>query len=389
MVMASSITASPLHDVDRLSAVIDLDAIVQNWRILERFANNTPAMPVLKADAYGHGMLPVAKALYQNGCRSAFTASIDEAVAIACVLPEMTIAYFDGPCRDDEDLILTHKIIPVINSLEQMACLADIGRRHNMKPQAMLHIDTGMNRLGLSPAEVEQLAHNPDLAQIDWQVVMSHLAMADIPSDPMNSCQKAAFDQFLASCPAPLKSAKASLSATAGIMLGDGYHYDLTRPGIGLYGMAPAPDVAPEKTRDLIPTITLSGRVLQIRMVPAGCSVGYGQSHITTGDCRLATIGGGYADGIPRQLSNTAAWMKDGHIAPVVGRVSMDVHVVDITSWPESALMVGDSLEFISNSADIHEIAKKTGTIAHDVLTRLGLRAKRHYAGDIVKQLDL
>lgn len=377
------------HDVDRLTAEINLDAIISNWRCLEKLAPNTTAMPVLKADAYGHGMIPVAKALSASGCKTVFTASVDEAVDIIKACPTLKVAYFDGPSPCDEDAIITHGLIAVINNPDQMHLLASMGRTHGITLPAMLHVDTGMNRLGMCLDDIDEWGSHPDLDHIDWQVVMSHLAMADSPSDPMNRAQKDAFDAFLMHRPPALASAKASLSATAGIMLGEEFHYDITRPGIGLYGMAPAADLAPDLVGQLSPTIRLSGRVMQISTAREGSTIGYGRTHMNTSDCRLATIGGGYADGIPRQLSNNGAWTKSGHVAPIVGRVSMDVHVVDITHWPDDALCVGDNLDFITNGDDIHHIAALSGTIAHDVLTRLGLRAKRHYAGTIVKEIDV
>lgn len=372
-------------DASRLVARIDLDAIVKNWRQLETLG--TKAVPVLKADAYGHGLLEVAQALSHSGCDSIFTASIEEASQIALSCPALKIAYFDGPSAHDIEPIISYGLISVINSIEQLQCLAGFSRTYGAKLPAILHVDTGMNRLGLSADEVLVLKTHPDLDMLDWQIVMSHLAMADHPRDAMNQEQKARFDSFLKDRPPALQSAKTSLSATAGIMLGKEYHYDLTRPGIGLFGMAPVPDLAPEKIKKLSPTITLSGRILQIKTAPHGSTVGYGMTHKTHRDCRLATVGGGYADGIPRQISNHAEWTKAGHKAPIIGRVSMDVHVIDITDWPDDVLAVGDTIDFITTEKDVHKIAGISDTIAHDILTRLGLRAKRYYAGTIAKEL--
>jgi alanine racemase len=376
-------------DAERLIAVIDLDAIVKNWRQMVTLAKGVPAIPVLKADAYSHGMIPVARALFQAGCQSAFTASIDEAVILAEAVPGLSLAFLDGPHARDMDTIRHHGLVPVINSSDQFETLADDARRHESRIQAMLHIDTGMNRLGFSLDEADQLFLQDDLDCADWLVVMSHLAMADTPEDAMNIRQKTAFGGILAKCPPALAKAKASLSATGGVMLGEDYHYDVTRPGIGLYGLAPAPGFAPECVKTLSPTLSLHGRVLQIRSAAAGDTVGYGGSHTLTRPSRLATIGGGYADGIFRHMSNQGHWSKNGLSAPVVGRVSMDAHVIDITDWPEGNLAEGDVISFIKDGSDIHDIAEKSGTIAHDVLTRLGLRAKRYYGGEIVKELDL
>ncbi len=386
MTNSSSNAAPSRRDADRLSAYIDLGAIIHNWRQFETMAHGVPAAPVLKADAYGHGMIPVANALHNAGCNLVFTASIDEAVLLAAAIPSLQIAYFDGPHPNDMDAVLAHHIIPVVNTPEQcdvlVAAARNAARNAETTIPAMLHVDTGMNRLGISPKEIDEFFARDDLGHIDWQVIMSHLAMADAPDDPMNTDQRRQFDAIYAARPAAMASARASLSATGGVMLGADFHYDLTRPGIGLYGMAPMPEISPHLTSALRPAMRLEGRVLQIRDVPAGASVGYGQSYRAERPSRLATIGGGYADGLLRQLSNQSHWTHDGRIAPIVGRVSMDVHVIDITDWPIDALNVGDAITFIAAGDDIHDIAKKTATIAHDVLTRLGLRAKRHYAGD-------
>jgi alanine racemase len=381
--------ASPLTDASRLIAVIDLDAIIKNWKQMETLAAGATAIPVIKADAYGHGMIPVAKALFTAGCKTVFTATIDEAVTLAEAIPELTIAYFDGPLARDMEIIRHHGLVPVINSPAQLEVVAGDACRHEIKIQAMLHIDTGMNRLGFNLDETNQLFSSDDLNCADWLVVMSHLAMTDIPDDDMNIQQKSAFDTLLGKRPPALAKSIPSLSATGGVMLGRDYHYDLIRPGIGIFGTTPAPDIAPEMVKTLSPVLSLHGRVLQIRSAPEGCTVGYGKSHKFNRPSRLATLGGGYADGIFRQLSNQGCWNKDGFSAPIVGNVSMDVHVIDITDWPEDHIAVGDLITFISNGLDIHAIAKKTGTIAHDVFTRLGLRAKRHYAGNIVKKLDI
>ncbi len=393
MTITPSLSAPSPADVDRLSMIIDLDAIIHNWRQFMAFTNGKPAAPVIKADAYGHGIALVAKALHHAGCELVFTASIEEAVTLATAVPSLNIAYFDGPHPRDMAAVLAHNIIPVVNTPEQCDLLITAARqaeRHvERRIPAILHLDTGMNRLGLSPDDLALVFARDDLGHVDWRALMSHLAMADVPNDPMNEAQRMQFDAAYKARPPALAAAIPSLSATGGVMLGSSYHYGLTRPGIGIFGMAPMPDIAPEMTAMLQPTLRLESRVLQIRAAASGESVGYGQYFKTRRPSRLATIGGGYADGILRQLSNQSHWMINGHKAPIVGRVSMDVHVIDITELPDDTLMVGDKVKIITTGDDIHDIAKKTDTIAHDVLTRLGLRAKRHYAGDIVSKLNL
>lgn len=367
----------------RLIAHIDLDAIAQNWQVLNKISGNAGA--VIKADGYGHGMIPVATALAHAGCQQFFTASFDEALALRGALPNHQISYFDGIDTADIDEMLAHQITPSINTLKQLHLLADAARKAQRPIPAMLQLDTGMNRIGASHGDAQAILNSPDLKAGQWQLVYSHLVSADEADNPLNEIQRQRFDELQQSAP----PAPRSLAATGGIMLGQAFHYDLSRPGLGLYGLSPLPEFADQ----LIPALSLSAKVLQVRNAKVGETVGYGATYQLTRDSRLAAIAGGYADGISRKLSDLGYVAKDGLTAPMVGRVSMDVHVVDITDWPEDALAEGDRV-FLINSAAKNAmtasiIAEKIDTIPYEVLTTLGLRAKPLYAGAILEQLDL
>ena len=367
----------------RLLAEINLDAIASNWSFLNEHSGGAAAGAVVKADAYGHGMPRVAQCLYEAGCRLFFTAGIDEAVQLRTILPDAEIAYFDGLGEGDLDLILTHRIIPSIGDSNQLNMLQSLASMRGAPIPAMLNIDTGMNRLGFAPNQIQDLTINDLTKNVKWRLIYSHLACADEANHPMNKQQLDDFNMVIQN---PLwADIPKSLAATGGILLGQDYHFDVTRPGIGLYGLTP--NGAP--IQGLTPALSLKAKVLQINTVPQGKTVGYGASVTLRRPSRLATIAGGYADGINRKLSSKGQIMMGGLKAPMMGRVSMDVHVVDITDWPEDSLNIGDWVTLLGddgkdhghdNNISAHDWAEDCQTIAYEMLTTLGLRAKRHYA---------
>lgn len=367
----------------RLLAEINLNAIASNWTFLNQYSGKASAGAVVKADAYGHGMTRVAQCLYGAGCRLFFTASIEEAVQLRAILPDADIAYFDGLDADDIDLVLTHRIIPSIGDVDQFKRLQSIANTAGMSIAAMLNIDTGMNRLGFSIDQIQNLDQIDWAANIQWRLIYSHLACADDADHPMNKTQLQNFTSLIQN---PLwADVPKSLAATGGILLGQDYHFDVTRPGIGLYGLTPNGD----GIQGLTPALSLKAKVLQINTVPQGKTVGYGASVTLKRPSRLATIAGGYADGINRKLSSQGKIMFNGLKAPMIGRVSMDVHVVDITDWHENTLETGDWVTLLGHDdkghghdmgISAHDWAEDCETIAYEMLTTLGLRAKRHYA---------
>ena len=358
----------------RLRAEINLSVIRSNWATLQQLSGHAMASAVVKADAYGHGMAAVAKTLSQAGCSMFFTASIEEAAALRAILPDADIAYFDGLASQDMEAVLTHRIMPSVGDGTQLQYLETLAAQKGEPVPALLNIDTGMNRLGTAPAFVHDMIDHDGFHAGDWRMVYSHLACADDPGHPMNQKQR---EQFKASVAHPaLASIPKSLAATGGIVLGGDYHFDVTRPGLGLYGLTPNGD----PIKGLQPALSLKARVLQIRHAESGETVGYGASHPLSRKSRLATIAGGYADGINRKLSGQGQVRVADLTAPMIGRVSMDVHVIDITDWPAHALAVGDWVTLVGDGLSVHDWAKNCDTIAYEMLTTLGLRAKRHYA---------
>ncbi|MGH1369294.1 MAG: alanine racemase [Maritimibacter sp.] len=338
---------------------IDLDALAGNWRSLDAMTSHgVQTAAVVKADAYGLGVGKAARALAAAGARRFFVAVAEEGAAVREALgPGPEISIFGGHMPGDTDMIHDLALIPMLNSIDQLT------RHLEALPGAPfgIQLDTGMNRLGMEPAEWEAvrafvLAANPRL-------IMSHLACADEPDHEMNSAQLAAFVAMTEGLEVPR-----SLSATGGILLGRDYHFDLTRPGIGLYGGLPFAEAKM--------VVELELPVIQIRDVEAGESVGYGNSWIADGKRKVATVSGGYADGILRSLSNTGVFFQGDTPCPIIGRVSMDLITVDITHLRETPR----ALHLLCREQTVDDLATGAGTIGYEILTSLGSRYQRHFA---------
>ncbi|MGV1014152.1 MAG: alanine racemase [Methyloceanibacter sp.] len=358
---------------------IDLDALAANYRRLRELAGAAECAAVVKADAYGIGMAEAAPVLWRAGCKIFFVATLAEATALRAVLPGAVIYVFAGLLPGTADSFHAHDLRPVLNSAEEIKEWADYAASVGEKLACAMHVDSGMNRLGLSAQEVEAVAHARDLwAAVTLTLVMSHLACADDPAHPKSEAQRNAFDRLRALLPEAL----ASLANSAGILLGPSYAYDLVRPGIALYGGHPRR----QGPNPFQPVVHLAGRILQVRTVEAGETVGYGATRTLKRASRVATVSVGYADGFFRALSTSDG--ADGlvvyigaHAAPVLGRVSMDLIGVDVTGIPEALARRGAFVELIGPNVSAQEFAARAGTIDYEVLTNLGRRALRRYIG--------
>lgn len=340
------------------SLTIDLDAIAANWRALDRMSGSgVQTAAVVKADAYGLGVTRVARALAGAGARRFFVAAAEEGAAVRQALgPGPQIAVLSGHMAGDTEMIHDLDLTPMLNSLEQITRHLESLPGHAFGVQ----LDTGMNRLGVEMLEWQAVA--PILVDAGPELLMSHLACADEPDHPLNEAQLRAFHEMTDGTGLPR-----SLAATGGILLGPRYHFDLTRPGVGLFGGRPH-DAA-------LPVVTLSLPVIQTREVEPGESVGYGCAWVAERPSLIATVAAGYADGLPRTLSNRAQ-LWDGDIAcPLVGRVSMDMITVDITDLPE----VPRSLDILGPNQPVDVLADIAGTIGYELLTALGSRYSRRY----------
>ncbi|WP_374643815.1 alanine racemase [Tabrizicola sp.] len=337
---------------------IDLDAIAANWRSLDRMTGpGVQTAAVVKADAYGLGVTRVARALAHAGARRFFVAYAEEGAAVRQALgPGPQVAVLSGHMAGDTEMIHDLDLTPMLNSLEQITRHLEALPGHAFGVQ----LDTGMNRLGVEMLEWQAVA--PILLEAGPELLMSHLACADESQHPLNEAQLATFHAMTDGTGLPR-----SLAATGGILLGPRYHFDLTRPGVGLFGGLP--HVAAQ------PVVTLSLPVIQTREVEPGEAVGYGCAWVAERPSVIATVGGGYADGLPRTLSNKARLWDGDTPCPLVGRVSMDVITVDITHLPE----VPRSLDILGPHQGVDALAGVGGTIGYEMLTSLGRRYQRRH----------
>jgi len=359
-------------DFDAACLTVRLGAITANFKTAQRLAGPAAVASVVKADAYGTGLVPAARALAKAGCDTFFVARIEEGIALRPLAPRARIFVLDGAQPDMVPALITHSLTPVLNAMGEIAAWSAVARETRTRLDAAIHIDTGMNRLGLPTGELSVLAGEQATRLEGLRVVlwMSHLACSDEPDDRMNRTQLERFKTALAMLPC----APASLSASGGIMLGKDYLFDMVRPGLALYGGNPQPSFA----NPFAPAVRLTSRILQIHRAEKGETVGYGASFHTKRPSLLAVAGLGYADGVFRSLSNRGAVAVNGVRAPVVGRVSMDLVTFDVTDVP-GALQPGMDVEFIGDTISLEEVAAAADTISYEILTSLSRRARRRY----------
>ncbi|MEC7488052.1 MAG: alanine racemase [Pseudomonadota bacterium] len=354
---------------------MDLDAVVANWRSLADRVGNAECAAVVKADAYGIGSAEVAKCLKHAGCRSFFVASLDEGIMLRHTIGANAHIYVFNGLFDKHAVgeFGANRLIPVLNSPGDIALWSAYAQDTGGQ-RGVLAIDTGMQRLGLTPDEARDLSNQrQNLSGITVDFVMSHLACADDRTHPMNSRQQILFDQLLAN----LSPLNASLANSAGIFLGPSFHYNLVRPGAALYGISPDKN-HPQKIQQVV---GLKGKIIQIRVVDNETSVGYGAEEIVPKNTRLATVAVGYADGILRSLGNKGCGYAAGIEVPIVGRVSMDLTTFDITHVAPGRLSPGDEIDLICAQHTVDDLASEAGTIGYEVLTALGTRYQRRYLG--------
>ncbi|SLN58759.1 alanine racemase [Pseudooctadecabacter jejudonensis] len=337
---------------------VDLDALVTNWRALDARSTAETAA-VVKADGYGLGADKVGRALMRAGVRRFFVAVAEEGAALRQALgPNVEICVFSGHMRGDTDMIADMMLTPMINTVGQLTRHLEGLPEHPFGVQ----LDTGMNRLGLEMAEWASIAEIA-LSQ-NCRLVMSHLACADEPDHPMNRQQLDQFHLMTDGISVPR-----SLAATGGILLGPEYHFDLVRPGVGLYGGLPFADAQPVAYLDL--------PVIQIREVEAGETVGYANSWTAERPSKIATVSGGYADGLIRAMGGHAQLWHGAQPVPVVGRVSMDLITADVTDLSE----LPGVLSILGSDQTVDAVADHAGTIGYEILTSLGARYQRRYSG--------
>jgi alanine racemase len=335
---------------------LDGDALVANWRWLASRTPGAACGAAIKADGYGLGAVEVMRRLAEAGCRDFFVATWAEAERLGALPEGVALSILHGPRVEEMPFALSHPGRPVLNTADQVRRWREAGGG-----ACDVMVDTGMNRLGLSPAE----ATSGLLDGLTIDTLMSHLACADEPAHPLNARQRTDF----AGLAATIGARRRSLSNSSGILLGPDYAFDLTRPGLALYGGVAGPD-----GEAIRPVVGLSAQILQIRAVPAGESVGYGATWTAARPTRVAIANIGYADGFLRALGPSGLGRHGDATLPVVGRVSMDLLAVDATDAPEAG--EGD---WIALDHDLPRLAQASGLSQYELLTGLGARFERRW----------
>mgnify|MGYP003644514022 CR=1 FL=1 len=354
---------------------VDLAALAANWRQMRDLSGSARCGAAVKADGYGTGADRAAPRLLREGCRDFFVADANEGARLRPLLPGARIFVLNGIFDASFAETLAHDLIPIVNSPEQAAFWrANAGGR-----DYALHVDTGMNRLGLTPQQAVAHAEARGPAPV---LLMSHFACADDPDHPLNARQIKHFAGVAACFP----GVEASLANSAGIRLGPAAHHQLTRPGVALYGGEPVSGVE----NRMAPVVTAEARVLVVRDAEAGQSVSYGAAHELSRDSRIAVCGIGYADGFHRSGSGAGVPLRasvpqgafgaiNGVRVPVIGKITMDLTMFDVTDLPEGAVKPGDWVELMGPTINVEEAATAAGTISYEMLTSLGRRYERHY----------
>lgn len=355
---------------------IDLSAVAANYaRICEEVGRGVIVAPAVKADGYGLGVKPVARILYKAGARVFYVSCIEEAIALRSILPDVQIRTLNGYYKGAEDEYAAYDIIPCLCSYEEVSRAAAMAQKTGVPIKSVLHFDTGINRLGMMQDEVQALVHDPKMKDaLGVIAVMSHFACADEAAHPMNERQYNDFSMLSNG----FKGVTRSLCNSAGIFLDDRYHMQEVRPGMALYGLNPCID----KKSPMRPVIDLSVSILQIKSVDKGVTCGYNATHRFDKNSCIATVQMGYADGFLRTGGQNAKLYWRGEPCRVVGRVSMDLVICDISAVHEGALpQVGDRLEVVGPHQSADDLAHDMGTIGYEVLTALGARYPRQYIG--------
>lgn len=337
-----------------LRLLIDTEALAANWRWLARKAGQAECGAAVKANAYGLGASVVVRRLIREGCRDFFVSSWLEAAALGPLPNEVRVSVLHGVQASDMKLAMQVNARPVLCSPDQVARWRGVDRVCDVM------VDTGMNRLGLSPAQ----AAGGLLEGLRLDTLHSHLSCADEPAHPLNRQQRSLFAGLVAQV-APRRSA---LSNTAGLCLGADYAFDLARPGLGLYGGIPHPALRGV----LSPVVHVQGRVVQIREVLAGEAVGYNATFIAATKRRIAILNLGYADGLPRAIAPVAKAQVRGLECDIIGRISMDLTAVDVTE--QQTVAEGD---WVTIAFDLAAAAEVCGRSQYELLVGLGPRFAR------------
>jgi len=363
-------TAGPSETKAGGLLTIDLRAIFDNYRALATKVMPSECAAVVKGDAYGCGIDQVTTTLWRAGCRTFFVAHLDEARRVRGVAPESVIYVLNGYTTGTGDAFAEVYARPVINSSVELAEWDQFVSTSGWRGGVGLHVDTGMNRLGLSLDETAAVAMRVQSENHGLTLLMSHFACADTPQHPLNDQQIRQFREIRTL----FRGIPGSLANSSGIFLDPSAYCDMVRPGAALYGINPTPG----KPNPMKPVVTLQARVLQVRSVPKNAVVGYGATWTSIRNSRIAVVAAGYADGFLRAASET---QRDVFVAgqrcPIVGRVSMDLITVDVTDLPDNAVRRGTLVTMIGGELTADAVGTQAGTIGYEILSNLGGRYHR------------
>lgn len=355
-------------------AMIDLNALAQNYSYLNHITGDAvKCSAVVKGNAYGLGALDISKRLFQEGCQIFFVAYLDEGIALRQSLgPQPTIYVLIGYFNGTEDDLLAHDLIPVLSTLDQVESWQRYARIRGQELPAVIHVDTGMHRNGLTENDVATLSQDPNrLLGLSVKMIMSHLASSGDAEDPFNGEQR---ERFLA-LRRQLPLAPASFANSGGIFLGQDYHFNCVRPGTALYGLNPLS----RRDNPMRPIIHIWTRIVQIQDLLPGETVGYFQNYVAKRQRRIATLAMGYTDGIPFLLANRGYVNLHGYQAPILGRVSMDLISVDVSDVPEHLIHSGQWIELLGNDITLDDWAHSTGLSSVNLVNGMGPRLKKVY----------
>jgi alanine racemase len=374
--LSESVAPTPAAPETGGTLTVDLAAIEANWRVLSHELLTVECAAVVKADAYGLGLVQVTTRLAKAGCKTFFVADLAEARTVRSHAPEAVIYVLDGFTPDWGDGFIEINARPVINSTTELAEWDAFAGARAWRGGAAIHVDTGMRRLGITPDEAAALAPRTQTENHGIALLLSHLACAEIPDHPLNASQIAMFRELHML----YSGIPASLVNSSGIYLGRAAHFDLGRPGAALYGVNPTPG----RPNPMQSVVELKGRILQIRKILRDETVGYGATWTAKRASRIAIVALGYADGVMRGGSGTdqrqgGAAIVAGRRCPIAGRISMDLVCIDVTDLPDGAVHRGDAATLIGSDLTIDDVAAAAGTIGYEILTRLSARSHLVY----------
>lgn len=358
----------------RATLTVDLAALAANYRAIRDRALGADTAGVIKANGYGLGAREAAETLAAQGCDVFYVARVEEGMGVRREQKDASIFVFDGVLPRTEDELVEYELTPVVNSLEQLERWNGYGHRIQRRLACSLHIDTGMRRLGLPEAETARLVDQLSAFDaVEITQVISHLASADVSGSEQSRQQLKRFSEIRKQLP----MGQASLANSAGIYLGPDYHFDLVRPGIALYGGKPLPES--QEANPMKNVATLEAPIAQLREAEPGETVGYGATYTIDRPTIVATIPVGYADGFLRSSSSRGSVAVAGHMAPIIGRVSMDLITIDVSDVPSQVLYPGAPVEMLGEYCRVDDVAAVAGSIPHEFLTNLGHRFAVNY----------